>query len=254
MEFGIVVAGFIAGIMIGISGIGGGSLITPMLIFVFNIPPLIAVGTDLLLGSITKFVGAYQHYRLGNVDSKITKTLLSGSIPGAISGIIFLNLFPIINLGSINSFIKHLLGIILLLVAIGLIYPRVWQRVEQIRNTQSEKTQIYIIRTFSYIVGFLVALTSVGSGSLFVPFLLAFYSLPLTKIVGIDVFHGAILSLVASSGHIINGNIDFALLINLLAGSVLGVTLGARLSIIFPKRAVQLILALMLTVSGLKLL
>jgi hypothetical protein len=254
MTFGIILAGFIAGIMIGISGIGGGSLITPMLIFVFNIPPLIAVGTDLLLGSITKFVGAYQHYKLGNVNSNITKILLSGSIPGAISGIIFLKLFPIAQLGSIDRFIKHLLGVILLLVALGLIYPVVWKKVEQIRSAQSEKTQIYIVRIFSYIVGFLVALTSVGSGSLFVPFLLAFYSLPLNRVVGIDVFHGAILSLVASSGHLISGNIDFFLLLNLLVGSISGVILGAKLSVIFPKRVVQLILAFMLTISGLKLL
>lgn len=254
MSFGIVLAGLLAGIMIGISGIGGGSLITPMLIFVFNVPPLIAVGTDLLLGSITKFVGAFTHYRLGNVDFKITKTLLSGSLPGAISGIVFLKLFPLINFGSVDKLVKHLLGIILLIVALGLIYPKVWQRVEEIRNKQSEKRQRYIVQIFSYIVGFLVALTSIGSGSLFVPFLLAFYSLSLSKVVGTDVFHGAILSLVASSGHIISGNIDFFLLVNLLIGSISGVILGAKLSVVFPKRAVQLILAFMLTISGIKLL
>lgn len=252
MSWEITLAGFIVGIMVGLSGMGGGSLITPMMVFVFHIPPLIAVGTDLLLGTITKTVGAFEHYRLKNIDFQITKTLLSGSIPGAISGLILLRILPVVNFYSVDKLIKQLLGVILILVAVSLVFPSIWRYVKEIKNSQSESTQRRIIQVFSYMVGFFVSLTSVGSGSLFVPFLLAFYSLPLSKVVGIDVFHGAILSLVASLGHI--GNIKFLLLVNLLIGSIPGVILGSNLSSIFPRRIIQLILAFMLIISGLKLL
>lgn len=254
MNLEIALAGLVAGIMIGISGMGGGSLITPMMIFVLQIPPLIAVGTDLLLGAITKSVGAFQHYRLGNVDLKVTKTLLSGSIPGAISGLILLRILPSVNFYSVDKLIKQLLGVILILVAIGLLYPKIWQKIEKLKNSKSEATQKRIVQIFSYFVGFFVSLTSVGSGSLFVPFLLAFYPISITQVVGIDVFHGAILSWAASLGHIVNGDINLTLLVNLLIGSLPGVMVGSKLSNLFPKRFVQLILALMLTISGLKLL
>ncbi|MBI4853221.1 MAG: sulfite exporter TauE/SafE family protein [Acidobacteria bacterium] len=254
MTLEVILAGFIVGIMIGISGMGGGSLITPMMIFVLNVPPLTAVGTDLLLGAITKTVGATQHYRLGNVDLKVIKTLLTGSIPGAISGLLFLRILPHINFYSVDKLIKQLLGVILLLVAVGLLYPSIWEHIEKLKNSKSESTQKRIVQIFSYVVGFFVAITSIGSGSLFVPFLLTFYPTSITQVVGTDVFHGAILSLVASSGHIVNGDINFLLLTNLMIGSLPGVVLGAKLNNLLPKRLIQLLLAFMLTVSGLKLL
>lgn len=254
MSWEIIAAGFFVGTMIGLTGMGGGSLITPIMIFIFRVQPVFAVGTDLVLSALTKMAGAATHVRLKNVNIKITKTLLYGSVPGAITGLLFLQILSHFNIVPVNLFINRFLGIVLILVSVGLFYPSIWKFAERLKSSPDNGKKIFIIRSVSFGVGFAVSITSVGSGSVFVPFLLATYSLPVSQVVGIDVFHGAILTAVAGAGHLANGTVDFRLLFNLLAGSVPGVVLGSKMSVSFPKRAMEIILGSMLVVSGIKLL
>lgn len=254
MSWEIIVAGLFVGTMIGLTGMGGGSLVTPIMIFIFKVQPIFAVGTDLVLSALTKTAGAITHVRLRNVNFKITKTLLYGSVPGAIAGILFLRLVSHFEVLSVDSFITHFLGIVLILVSIGLFYPSIWKFARRLKLSPDNRRRTLVVRMVSFGVGFAVSITSVGSGSIFVPFLLATYSLPIAQVVGIDVFHGAILTAVAGAGHLASGTVDFHLLFNLLLGSIPGVILGSRLSVLFPKRATEIILGSMLIVSGVKLL
>ena len=254
MAWEIVLAGFFVGVMIGLTGMGGGSLITPIMIFIFRVPPLFAVGTDLILGSITKIAGAITHYRLGNVNIPITKMLLSGSIPGAVAGLLFLKILPSFHILSPDSIIKHILGIVLLLVSVSMFYPSIWKYAEWLKSSPDERKKTRVVRIICFVVGCIVSITSVGSGSLLVPFMMAAFTLPLSRIIGIDVLHGAILTAVAGAGHIANGTVNYGLLMNLLIGSIPGVVLGSRLCIIFPKRVMEIILGSMLAVSAMKLL
>ncbi|HUI30529.1 MAG TPA: sulfite exporter TauE/SafE family protein [Candidatus Acidoferrales bacterium] len=254
MSWEIIAAGFFVGTMIGLTGMGGGSLITPIMIFIFRVQPVFAVGTDLVLSALTKIAGAITHVRLKNVNFKITGTLLSGSLPGAIVGFIFLRLISYFHPFSIDSFITHSLGAILIVVSVGLFYPPIWKLADKFKSSPDVRRRVFGIRAVSFGIGFAVSITSVGSGSIFVPFLLATYAIPVSQVVGIDVFHGAILTAVAGAGHLANGTVNFNLLLNLLIGSVPGAILGSRLSVSFPKRATEIILGSMLVVSGIKLL
>jgi uncharacterized membrane protein YfcA len=252
MHIEIIIAGMIVGIVIGLTGMGGGSLITPILYFWFRLSPLTAVGTDLALGAITKLFGSVEHYRLGNVDFKITKRMLSGSIPGAILGLIFLRLFPALHIIAVEKFVKHTLGIALILVAISLFFPSFIDYLARLKKFDGDN--VTMVRSFCFVIGFIVSITSVGSGSLLMPFLLAILPLPLPQIVGIDVLHGAILTAVCGLVHFSYNNVNTALLLNLLPGTVPGVIIGSRLSVVFPKRVMQLALATVLAFSGFKLL
>lgn len=254
MSLEIILAGFFIGTMIGLTGMGGGSIVTPIMIFIFRVQPVFAVGTDLVLSALTKTAGAVTHFRLGNVDMKITRTLLSGSIPGALLGLLFFRILPSLHIVSVDSIIRHALGVVLLIVSAGLFYPPIWKFAEKFKSSPDRKESVWIIRGVSFAVGLAVSITSVGSGSIFVPFMLAIFTLPLSRVVGIDVFHGAILTAVAGAGHIVSGTVDLPLLANLLVGSVPGVVLGSKLSVSFPKRAMEIILGSMLVLSGIKLL
>ncbi|MCL4511144.1 MAG: sulfite exporter TauE/SafE family protein [Bacteroidetes bacterium] len=254
MSLETILAGFFVGTMIGLTGMGGGSLITPIMILFFRVQPVVAVGTDLVLSSLTKAAGAVTHSWLGNVNIRITKMLLSGSIPGALLGLLFLRILPSLHIISVDSMTKQVLGVLLILVSAGLFYPSVWRFAERSKSSAARNKNIWVVRGVSFGIGFAVSITSVGSGSIFVPFLLATFTLPLSRVVGIDVLHGAILTAVAGAGHLANGTVDFSLLINLLIGSVPGVVLGSKLSVSFPKRAMEIILGSMLVISGIKLL
>jgi uncharacterized protein len=255
MSAEIVVAGFLIGLLIGLTGIGGGSLITPILIFVFRVPPLLAVGTDLTLGAITKIAGAVTHIRLGNCHAGITNLLLSGSIPGALTGLLLLRILPALCTLTYDSIIRHTLGIVLLLVSVALFFPSVWKHAERLKSQTDTRKYVWLIRSATFTVGLLVSITSVGSGSLLVPLMLAAVPLPFSQIIGIDVVHGALLTSVAAAGHIVAmDSLNYKLLANLLLGSLPGVVLGSRLTISLPRRAMEIVVGSMLVVSGVKLL
>jgi len=232
---------------------GGGSLMTPMMIFLLRVNPLTAIGTDLVFAAITKIFGAVAHYRLGNVELKLTYRLLTGSIPGALFGILLLKFIQLAGIVPVETFLKEALGIVLIIVAASLFYRPLWEKF-------SKKTVAYVAKRrrvtliYSFVIGVLVSITSVGSGTLFMPFLLFFYTMLPSRFVGTDVFHGAVLVSGAALFHLFSGNVHAALLLNLLLGSLPGVVLGSRLSVLFPKRILELALASVLFISGYKLI
>jgi uncharacterized membrane protein YfcA len=250
----IVFIGAIVGVLIGLTGMGGGSLMTPMMIFLLRVSPLTAVGTDLVFAAVTKIFGAAVHYRLGNVDLKLSYRLLTGSIPGALFGILLLKFIQLTGIVSVETFLKEALGIVLILVAVSLFYRPLWENLNKktAASVVAKRARITVI--YSFAIGVLVSITSIGSGTLFMPFLLFFYTMHPSKLVGTDVLHGAVLVSGAALFHLFSGNVNAALLLNLLLGSVPGVILSSRLSVLFPKRILELILASVLFISGYKLI
>lgn len=250
----VIAAGFVVGVLTGLTGMGGGSLVTPMMIFVFGIQPAAAVGTDLVLDAITRAAGAVAHFRMKNVDLGMVRTLLSGSVPGAIAGLLLLEILPMLHIASQNAATSHALGAVLILVAAAMFFPSLWKYLRRRSAVLEKRKKDRMIRAVAFGVGVAVSLTSVGSGSLFVPFLLAVSSGTFSRVVGIGVFHGAILCAVAAAGHLAGGSVDLPLLTGLLIGSVPGAIIGSRMSLRFPRRATELLLGSLLLVSGFRLL
>ena len=248
-----ILGGLFVGILIGLTGMGGGSLVTPFLIFMLRIDPLTAVGTDIALNALTKLAGAASHAGLGNTDSRTVRILLSGSIPGALIGLLLLRFLPSFGVQNVDIAIKHGLGVVLLVAAFAGFSPSLCGRMCESKVLEDSARRDLLVRIVSFFVGAFVSVTSVGSGSLLVPMMMVAYAFPVTKVVGIDVVHGAILTSIAAAGHMIAATVDYALLSALLLGSIPGVVIGSRLSVSFPKRALQYVLGSLLAVSGIKM-
>ncbi|MBI3989357.1 MAG: sulfite exporter TauE/SafE family protein, partial [candidate division NC10 bacterium] len=241
-------------------GIGGGAVMTPLLILFVGVRPVIAVGTDLAYGAITKAVGALIHYRQKTVQLSIAGFLALGSVPASLLGVALLSWMK--RRGGdvqVDAFVSHALGIVLIVVAVSLVArPHrskkgsveaggLWER------HPWRRTLLTILLGAG--VGFLVGLTSVGSGSLIVAGMVILYPhLPLNRVVGTDIFHAALLVASAAMAHFRTGGVDLQLLQWLLVGSIPGVLLGSKLSIVFPERVLRPILAVALFSVGYKLL
>jgi uncharacterized membrane protein YfcA len=253
------IIGFSVGFLIGLTGIGGGSLMTPVMILFLGIRPTIAVGTDLIFGAITKIFGSFIHYRQKSVNGPVVVLLALGSVPSSLLGVHLISLIKK-NYGSlVDAFVMKTLGATLIIVAIIMVL-RVFFPSKEIRTdetaienyTASRKVQTVLLGA---IVGFLVGLTSVGSGSLIVPVLLfLFPRLSSKTVVGTDVFHAAILVSVAGLAHLQSGNVEIPLVISLLIGSLPGVYLGSKMNMKTSEKVLRPILASMLMITGLKLI
>ena len=256
MDFQIeyALAGLLVGILVGLTGMGGGSLMAPLLILVFKVQPVVAVGTDLVYMSVTKLVGAWQHHRQGNVDYRLAARLAAGSIPGALVGVILLSTLP----GPISgdAVVTKLLAGVMVLVGISLL---VFRRFRSAPPEATGSTGVdlsrhkYLVPLLGAVVGLLVAMTSVGSGSLFLVLMVALYALPMRRIVGTDIVHGFVLVSVAGLAHIGAGNVDFGLAAALLIGSVPGVMIGSKLTAVLNERKLGTAVALALLAVGVKL-
>jgi uncharacterized membrane protein YfcA len=250
----ILVMGVVVGFLVGLTGVGGASLLTPILVMI-GINPSIAVGTDLLYNSVTKLFGTIQHWRQKTIDFQLAKYLAMGSIPGATASITLLHFF--------NSFyhnqekiMKHGLGYVLIIVAIATLFKAMFDHkfksnVWQLKSLQDKKGLTIAVGVF---LGFIVGLTSIGSGSLFALFMLYFFRMSASKIVGTDIAHAFVLVTVAGTLHASIGNVDYMLALNLLLGSVPGVLLGSTLSIKAPTKLLRTIIASLILISGLKLI
>lgn len=258
LDWHIAVAGLLIGILIGLTGMGGGALMTPILILFLNVKPVFAVGTDLVYAAITKVFGGFFHWRQNTVDMKLVGTMAIGSVPAALSGVLLIEyLKTIIGIEALNEMIKHWLGIALVLVALTLLLrPLISRKASQERRCVGVKTRpaIYTV-LLGASVGLLVGLTSVGSGTLIAVALLLFYPyLSMSRVVGTDVFHGAILVGVAGLAHFGAGNVEIPLVVNLLIGSVPGVIIGSKLSVKVPESFLRPALVTILALSGWKLI
>jgi len=256
---GISAAAFGVGVVVGMTGVGGGALMMPLLVLLFGVPPRIAVGTDLLFAALTKTAGVSIHSLRGTIDWQVFRRLSCGSLPAAIltGGLIHW-------LGReafhVDRLILAALGAMLILTAAGLIAKRplhaLGRRLRLGSAPAFKRVQPIATVIAGALLGVVVTLTSVGAGALGAVLLLALYPLRLNpqRLVGTDLMHAIPLALVAGASHWLMGNVDWALLGWMLLGSVPGVLLGAHLATRAPEGALRPMLALLLLVSGAKIL
>ncbi len=256
MTWQLTLAGLLTGLLVGMTGMGGGSLMTPILVFIFGIPPSTAIGTDIAHGAVFKTVGAAQHRRMGNVRARLAGWMLVGSVPASLIGV-WLNVQITDRYGDeAKSAMGQVLGAALLFGAIGLIAKSLVQASGPTGDPDWELTNRDRVAAIliGLLGGFIVGLTSVGSGVFFGLTLLVVFPLRAHKVVGTDIFHAAILLYVAGAAHWAAGNIDFSILGWLLVGSIPGVLIGGRLTVSIPEQRLRLLLAGILGLAGIKLL
>ncbi len=255
MDLLYTLSGFAVGAIVGLTGVGGGSLMTPLLVLVFGVNPATAVGTDLLYAALTKAGGTVAHGRKGHIDWTITGRLALGSIPAAALTIWVLAQLPK-GSNTIGALISSGLGFALLLTAIAIVFGRKL-RAYAARHEESPLRQRHlpvITVAVGAILGVLVTISSVGAGALGVAALFFLYPrLSPVRIVGSDVAHAVPLTLVAGLGHWLLGGVDWALLGALLLGSLPGIWLGSHVSAKVPEHILRRLLASMLVVIGGKL-
>ena len=253
MDFGFIVAGFIVGFLVGLTGVGGGSLMTPILLMFFHIKPALAVGTDLLYASITKSVGIFAHGKLGNIDWRIVKLLAAGSVPASFATIIFLRTIDVDSTEAIAT-IKFSLGIALIVTSAAVLLRTKLMNLLAKETLIPEKYVASSTVVLGIILGGLVTLTSVGAGALGVTALIVLYpQKKITTIVGSDIAHAVPLTLVAGLGHASLGTVDYSLLGTLLIGSIPGIYIGSHLSAKVAEHWIRIALAAILIYVGLKL-
>ena len=257
MDPRLALIGLVVGFLVGLSGVGGSSLMTPLLILVLGVKPLIAVGTDLAYSVPTKLLGAYVHRGQGTVDRRTVLYLSLGGIPAAVLGLVALSaLRTHLGLSRLNELLRHGVGLLLLLVAAAILLTPLLRRRRALPPGLSW-TPALKVRTAALgaVVGVLVSLTSIGSGSITVPALyLLLPRLGLRRLVGSDVAFAALLIPVAALGHVQMGSVNVALAANLVLGSLPGVFIGSKLCARLPDSWLRPALAGMLFFAGSRLM
>ncbi|HET6179184.1 MAG TPA: sulfite exporter TauE/SafE family protein [Candidatus Sulfotelmatobacter sp.] len=247
-----ILVGFVVGILIGLSGVGGGVLLLPVLIFGLRVPAIVAVGSDALFNFFTKIPAGLLHFKKGTVRRKIVLALATGSIPGAICGVKLLMYIRHIYGDGVNNFIKSAVGVLLIVIPLLLLFQRkIEQSVAQRPPTAKSFAGMVAI---GLIAGFLVGMTSVGSGSIIMMLLLLFYSFPPKVNVGTDIVHAVILTGVTGFLHFRLGNVDTGLVLSLLIGSIPGGLLGSHLATRVPMLWLRRILCALLLLTGARML
>lgn len=254
----VLLVGLVVGTLVGLSGVGGGSLVTPLLVLALGIPPAIAVGTDLLYSVPTKILGAILHHKQGTVDGRLVRLLALGGIPGALLGLVALHVLNAqFGLAGVNALIRHLLGVMLFIAAAAIVLkPLLLRRTTGTAGSAAgaSVSARWPVVALGALVGFVVSLTSIGSGSLTLPLL--FLLLPqvdLRRLVGTDVAFASLLVPVAALGHLQMGQVNIDLAMNLVLGSLPGVVLGSRLCAIVPVAWFRSTIAGVLVFAGSKL-
>jgi uncharacterized membrane protein YfcA len=253
MDFGFIIAGFIVGFLVGLTGVGGGSLMTPILMIFFHIKPALAVGTDLLYASVTKSVGIFAHGKLGNIDWRVVKLLAAGSVPASFATILFLRSIDVDSNEAIST-IKFSLGVALIITSVAVLLRTKLMSLLSKDSLIPEKYVASSTVTLGIVLGGLVTLTSVGAGALGVTALIVLYPhKKITTIVGTDIAHAVPLTLVAGLGHASLGTVDYNLLGTLLIGSIPGIYIGSHLSAKVAEHWIRIALAAILIYVGIKL-
>jgi len=252
---GYVFSGFVVGFLVGMTGVGGGSLMTPLLILLFGIAPEKAVATDLIYASITKTGGSAVHAINRSIDWRIVARLATGSLPASVATLFAFYYFGVES-AAVSALITKVLGIALYLTAASLIF-RPWllrHYAHRFEGLSPAATRRYTILT-GVVLGVLVTITSVGAGALGVMALILLYPrTPIVRIAGSDIAHAVPLTLVAGIGHLAGGTINTSLLISLLAGSLPGITIASAFAPKLPDTALRLVLAGTLILVASKLL
>jgi uncharacterized membrane protein YfcA len=252
----LVVAGLGIGLLVGMTGMGGGSLMTPILILLFGTAPTTAIGSDIAYAAITKTVGGWRHLRLKSVNLQLALWLAAGSVPAAVAGVWTISLLRDAYGDSLDDIVLTALGIALvgvgLLVLIRAIFipGAVALERESFALSRSDKVAAVAIGATT---GFVIGITSAGSGTLIAVFLIALFRLAPRQVVGTDVFHAAILLWAAGIAHTIGGNVDFALVGTILIGSIPGISIGSHLTVRLPSGLLRTALGLVMVLSALAL-
>ncbi|HXZ57127.1 MAG TPA: sulfite exporter TauE/SafE family protein [Gaiellaceae bacterium] len=255
MTWQFTLSGFLIGALVGVTGMGGGSLLTPILVIFFGFKPTLAVGTDILHGAIFKSFGAVRHRRLGTVHAHLTFWMFLGSGPMSLAGVALATWISH-HYGAAESIESYAIGIALVLGGTALVAKTFIKR-----GVQPDDAPFLLARrdkliafTLGATCGFVVGLTSVGSGTFFGLVMVLVFPLTLPKIVGTDIFHAAALLWVAGFGHLVAGNVDLRTMGWLLTGSIPGILLTSHYTLKLPDRALRLGLACVLMLSGIKLI
>ena len=259
-DLAFVFAGFFVGLVVGLTGVGGGSLMTPILIFFFGVKPYLAVGTDLLFAAFTKMGGTIKLARAKRMDWRVVLHLSAGSSPAAL-----VTLYVLHTLGpatpQVQSIMTTTLGGALLLTAAATLYKALRGKSAPTAVAPGQEVQAATPRhwslplLFGALIGTLVTLTSVGAGAIGVTVLMILYPrLPLPRIVGADIAYAVPLTLVAGMGHASLGSVDWPLLAKLLAGSLPGIWVGSHLMARTPERVIRSLLSVLLAYAGFKLI
>ena len=259
-DFIFIFAGFFVGLIVGLTGVGGGSLMTPLLIFFFGVKPHLAIGTDLLFAAFTKLGGSISLARARAIDWPVVGQVALGSVPASL-----ITLYVLRQLGPANPVVQQImtttLGIALLLTAVATLYKVIKGQAAGHAATADDhlhptKAKHWALPTlFGAVIGTLVTLTSVGAGAIGVLVLMLLYpALPLPRIIAADIAHAVPLTLVAGLGHASIGSVDWDLLVRLLAGSLPGIWIGSHLVRKTPERVIRSLLSVLLAYAGAKLI
>jgi hypothetical protein len=244
--------GFVVGTLIGLTGLGGGVLLLPMLIFGLRVPAIVAVGSDAAFNFLTKIPSSFVHLSKGTVRRKVVLALSVGSVPGSALGVRFLQHLRMLHGAGVNDFIKAAVGILLIVVSTLLLLQRRIE--EQVANRPPTAKSFAGMAVIGLTAGFLVGMTSVGSGSIIMMLLLMFYSYPPKVMVGTDIVHAVVLTGVTSLLHFRLGNVDTSLVGCLLIGSIPGGLIGSHLSTRVPVLWLRRILCVILMTTGARML
>jgi hypothetical protein len=256
MTWQLTLTGLFIGLLVGLTGMGGGSLMTPILILFFGFQPTLAVGTDILHGAVFKSFGAVQHRRLGTVHARLTFWMFLGSGLMSLAGVQTAEWLQGRYGDGVESTSAKVIGAALVLGALGFLAKTFVNRGIQPDNAP------FLLRDRDRVIavalgaagGYVVGLTSVGSGTFFALVMLLVFPLTAAKIVGTDIFHAAALLWVAGLAHLLHGNVDLGAMSWLLLGSIPGILLGSRLTVRLPERSLRVGLATVLLASGVRLL
>lgn len=247
-----ILVGFVVGVLIGLSGVGGGVLLLPVLIFGLRVPPIIAVGSDALFNFFTKVPASLVHIKKGTVRHKAVLALAVGSIPGSILGVRVLMHIRHLYGDGVNNFIKTAVGVLLIVIPTLLLFQK---RIEErIANRPPTFRNFAGMAVIGLVAGVLVGMTSVGSGSIIMMLLLLFYSFPPKVNVGTDIVHAVVLTGVTGFLHFRLGNVDPGLVVSLLIGSIPGGLIGSHLATRVPMLWLRRILCALLLITGCRML
>ncbi|MGV8987906.1 MAG: sulfite exporter TauE/SafE family protein [Cypionkella sp.] len=254
MNFLFSLSGLAVGIVVGLTGVGGGSLMTPLLVLLFAIHPATAVGTDLLYAAATKSVGTAVHGRNKSVDWRIVRRLALGSMPATFATFAMMEAFGMQS--SKGGVLAFMLGAVLLLTAVTLLFRKqIVKYFARKVSTTNDRTVATLTVLTGVVLGVLVTMTSVGAGAVGVTALLILYPrLPTLRIVGSDIAHAVPLTLIAGLGHWYLGDVDWLLLFSLLIGSIPGIIIGSLLAPKLPEAALRMLLAVVLVLVSFKLM
>ena len=244
-------AGLLVGLLVGLTGVGGGSLMTPLLVLAFGVSPQTAVGTDLLYAAITKITGSAVHGWRDTVDWKIVRRLAYGSIPAALLTLVVLSYVGKVGASSEHVILLSLAGLLAITSLMVLFRSRLITFSQELDPLDPPFKVLAGTTVLGAVIGVAVTISSVGAGAIGMTVLLMLYPrLPVVRIVGSDIAHAVPLAMIAGTGHWLIGDVDAVLLVNLLIGSIPGVIIGSLLSTRAPDRLLQPLLALVLALSA----